>query len=200
MSRRPVIEAMVKDGDVGNGELLVVAPSVGTYGFAPRVGEVLVGGSRAGRLTTLDRTSELVLPSGVTGRVAERLCTTRSNPVEYGEVLLRLVPVKADGVGEGVVSAAEAAAKDLPEGTFAVTSPTHGMFYRRPGPDAPAYVEVGSQVEQGARLALVEVMKCFSAITYGGGSLPTRAEIVEIRAQDTSEVAADEILFVVKPA
>ena len=55
-------------------------------------------------------------------------------------------------------------------------------------------------VEEGATLALVEVMKCFSAISYGGEGMPPRAEIVEVRAADGAEVAADEVLFVVKPA
>ncbi|MCP4898413.1 MAG: hypothetical protein GY906_15675 [bacterium] len=198
--RRPTLEVIVEASSSESGELLVVAPAVGRYGFAPRVGEVLVGGSRVGRLTALERTVELVLPRGVTGRVAERECTTRSNPVEHGQVLLRLVPVEAAEVGEGIVSAAEAAAKDLPEGTFAVTSPTHGMFYRRQSPDAPAYVEVGQSVDIGTTLALVEVMKCFSAINYGGEGQPPRAEIVDIRVEDTTEVAADEILFVLRPA
>jgi len=102
-------------------------------------------------------------------------------------------------VGEGIVSAADKATRGLPEGTFAVVSPTHGVFYRRPKPELPDYVEVGSVVEEGATLALVEVMKCFSAIAYGGPGLPARAAIVEVRGQDGAEVASDEILFVVKP-
>lgn len=200
MIKYPQIEVIVSDGDTTDGELLLGSPAVGLYGFAPRVGEVLVGGSRAGRLTSLGRTVELLVPRGVTGRVTGRQLSTRSDPVEYGQVLLRLVPVEASDVGEGIVSRAEEASRDLPEGTFAVTSPTHGMFYRRPRPDEPAYVEIGQIVEQGANLALVEVMKCFSAITYGGDQLPPRAEVVEIRAEDGSEVASDQVLFVVKPA
>jgi biotin carboxyl carrier protein len=195
---RRQVEALVANRD--NGEILVQAPAVGLYGFAPRVGEVLVGRSRLGRLTTLGVTVDLILPSGVTGRVAKRVAVTRHDPVEYGQSLLLLVPVQADEVGEGVVSAAEAAARGLAEGTFAVTSPTHGMFYRRSSPDAPPYVEQGQVVEEGATLALVEVMKCFSAITYGGQDLPPRAEIVEIRADDGAEVKSDQVLFVVKPA
>jgi hypothetical protein len=44
------------------------------------------------------------------------------------------------------------------------------------------------------------LMKCFSAITYTGDGLPPRAEIVEARAADGSEVQTDQVLFVVKPA
>lgn len=200
MIKFPGVEVMVSNGQTADGELLLSSPAVGFYGFAPRVGEVLVGGSRVGRLTTLGRTVELLVPKGVTGRVAERQLATRSDPVEYGQVLLRLVPVEAGDVGEGIVTGAEQAARGLPEGTFAVTSPTHGMFYRRPRPEDPAYVEPGQIVEQGSTLGLVEVMKCFSAISYGGDQLPTRAEIVEVRAEDGAEVASDEVLFVVRPA
>jgi acetyl-CoA carboxylase biotin carboxyl carrier protein len=200
MSKFPEVEVLVSDGEGNNGELLLKSPGVGLYGFAPRVGEVLVAGSRAGRIISLGRTMELVVPRGVTGRVAERQLATRSDPVQYGQVLLRLVPVEASDVGEGIVTGAEKAARGLPEGTFAVTSPSHGMFYRRPRPDEPAYVEVGQVVDTGSTLGLVEVMKCFSAISYGGDQLPSRAEIVEVRAEDGSEVASDEVLFVVRPA
>jgi biotin carboxyl carrier protein len=195
--RHPRLETLVTSSGSGNGEILIQAPAVGMYGFAPRVGEVLVGGSCAGRLCALGQAVELVLPVGVTGRVAERRLPARSTAVEYGQVLLRLVPVEASEVGAGIVSRADAATRGLPEGTFAITSPTNGMFYRRARPDSPSYVEVGQVVEEGTTLALVEVMKCFSAITYGGEGLPARAEILEIRVADSSEVTADQILFVV---
>ena len=74
------------------------------------------------------------------------------------------------------------------------------MFYRRPRPDEPAYVETGQIVEHGSTLGLVEVMKCFSAIVYGGDDLPPRAEIVEVRADDGAEVETEQILFVVRPS
>ena len=180
--------------------LVLESPAVGLYDSAPMVGEVVVGGSRAGVLTSLGRRIDLVVPKGVTGRVAEACLTTHRDPVEYGQVLLRLVPVEAGDDSEASVSEAGPTNSGLPEGTLAVLSPPHGMFYRRPRPDEPQYVEIGQIVETGATLALVEVMKCFSAIVYGGPDLPDRAEIVEVRADDGAEVGADEILFVVRPA
>jgi acetyl-CoA carboxylase biotin carboxyl carrier protein len=74
------------------------------------------------------------------------------------------------------------------------------MFYRRPNPESSPYVEPGDIVEEGVTLALVEVMKCFSAITYGGNGLPSRAEVLEARAEEGEEVEADQVLFVVRPA
>jgi acetyl-CoA carboxylase biotin carboxyl carrier protein len=124
----------------------------------------------------------------------------RRDPVDYGQVLLRLVPVEATDVDKKSSEEAHTNVSGLPKGCYGVTSPTHGMFYRRPRPDAPFYVDVGHTVEMGTTLALVEVMKCFSAITYGGEGLPPRAKVVEVRAEDSSEVKADQILFVVEKA
>jgi len=182
------------------GEQVLGSPMVGAYSSAPRVGEVVVGGSRAGRLTTLGRNVELVVPRGLTGRIIERKPSDRSEPVEYGQELLRVAPVEASGEGDADALGSIAAVEDLPEGTMAVRSSIHGMFYHRPRPDDPAYVEIGQIVENGTTLGLVEVMKCFSAIVYGGVDLPSRAEVVEIRAEDGAEVEADQVLFVVRPA
>jgi acetyl-CoA carboxylase biotin carboxyl carrier protein len=199
VSRLPQIEALIENDSSSEGALLVRSPGVGMFGAAPRLGEVVVEGSRAGLLTTLGKRSEVVIPAATTGRVAERLITHLREPVEHGQVLLRLLPVHAEEIGADV-EGATTSVDGLPEGTFAITSPTHGMFYRRPSPDAPAYVEPGQVVEAGVTIALVEVMKCFSAITYGGPGLPPRAEVVEIRANDSSEVEADQLLFVMRPS
>jgi acetyl-CoA carboxylase biotin carboxyl carrier protein len=140
------------------------------------------------------------MPPAAAGRVAERMLHNRRDPVDYGQVLLRLVPVEATEADKRSPEETQANVSGLPEGSYGVTSPTHGMFYRRPRLDAPFYVDVGHTVEEGATLALVEVMKCFSAITYGGEGLPPRAKVVEVRAEDSSEVQADQILFVVEKA
>jgi biotin carboxyl carrier protein len=200
MSDREPLVALVEPAPEGG--ILVRSPGVGVYGQTPRTGEILSAGSRAGRLTTLGRTVDLILPPGTTGRVAEHRLPNRRDPVAYGQELLRLAAVEAgDSQDDAALAGAGAGvAEGLPEGTFAVTSPTHGMFYRRASPDAPLYVEEGQVVEQGTTLALVEVMKCFSAIAYGGDDRPARAEIVQVRADDGAEVRADQILFVLRPA
>lgn len=42
-----------------------------------------------------------------------------------------------------------------------IRSPIPGVFYRRPDPDSPMFVEEGDTVEPGAVVGLVEVMKQF---------------------------------------
>lgn len=194
------IDVIVSADPEDRNERLLGSPAVGHFSSEPVVGEVLVGGSRVGCLTSLGRKMDLVVPGGVTGRVAEIEAATRSDPVEYGQILLRLVPVEATDAADAVAANADEAAGDLPEGTFAVRSSIHGMFYHRPRPDEPPYVEIGTIVDQGTTLGLVEVMKCFSAVVYGGKELPSRAEIVDVRADEGAEVKTDQILFVVRQA
>ena len=46
----------------------------------------------------------------------------------------------------------------------AVLSPMVGTFYRSPGPDAPAFVEIGQTVRVGDVLCIVEAMKMMNQI------------------------------------
>ena len=102
-------------------------------------------------------------------------------------------PAKA-AAGQDRVPAA-AGAPSLVEGQVAVRSPMVGTFYRRPAPDEPPYVEVGSEVETDAPLCLVEVMKLYTTI-YA----KTRGRIARICAREAELVEYDQILFVIDPA
>jgi biotin carboxyl carrier protein len=194
------LNVIVAEDPARRDELLLESPAVGRFTAETTAGEVVVGGSRVGCLRSLGRRIDLVVPSGVTGRVVEVETATRRRPVGYGQLLLRLVPVEASGEGGAAAAGFDDPTGELPEGAFAVRSSIHGMFYQRPRPDEPPYVEIGQIVEKGATLGLVEVMKCFSAVVYGGPDLPARAEILEVRADDGAEVGTDEILFVVRRA
>jgi len=60
---------------------------------------------------------------------------------------------------------AESAAA-APAGT-PVLAPSVGLFWRAPSPDAPPFVEVGSQVGPGDTIGIVEVMKLMSPVPAG---------------------------------
>ncbi len=45
-----------------------------------------------------------------------------------------------------------------------VTSPFVGTFYRSPSPDVPPFVEVGSRVQVGQALCIIEAMKLMNEI------------------------------------
>ena len=51
---------------------------------------------------------------------------------------------------------------------------------------------------ESARLPLLEVMKTFNQIGYGGAGFPEDAEVVEVRVADRDEVRAGQVLVVVR--
>jgi len=75
-----------------------------------------------------------------------------------------------------------------------ITSPIVGTFYRKPSPDADAFVSVGSVVEAGATVCLVEAMKMFNEI-----EAEYKCKIIEILKQDTEPVEFGDALFLVEP-
>lgn len=55
---------------------------------------------------------------------------------------------------------------EAPAGTdrTTVNAPLTGIFYRSSTPQAPAFIQVGSQVSQGEVIGLIEAMKLFNEI------------------------------------
>lgn len=45
-----------------------------------------------------------------------------------------------------------------------IIAPLPGIFYRKPAPDKPPFVEEGDQVEAGHTIGIVEIMKQFTEI------------------------------------
>jgi biotin carboxyl carrier protein len=147
-------------------------------------------------LVQLNRRYRLVLPDGAGGVVGEGVSALRVVAVEHGQPLFRLRAVEREW---SEPSASKAASGDeLAAGVHAVVSPTDGVFYRRPSPDAEPFVEVGSRVARGQPVGLVEVMKTFNQIVYGGAGVPDEAEVLEIRCGEAEEVRAGQPLIVLR--
>lgn len=187
--------------DVKDPETLIVSsPIVGMADGAPRMGVFLNPLDRIISMKRLNERFVLRLPRDVQGRVTEVFVPNRYAPVAFDQPLARLDPrvlqeADAKTATAGRASHAGAAGEEV----IAVQSPSEGIFYRRPSPDAPAYVEVGTRVTTGTVLGLVEVMKCFNQITYGGPALPESGEVVKILADDSAEVQFGQPLFWVRP-
>ncbi len=207
----PLIALITQAGEPAGGAIVIRSPAVGILRGVPTPGHLFGPGEAFATLTILDRTHALLIPEGVSGLVAEiRVGGHGSDalPVEFAQPIFTLAPIdtalKAGGIPaagparEPGAAAGGAAPEAVPEGCHAVLCPADGVFYRRPRPTEPPYVEVGSRVGHGQTLALIEAMKCFSAITYGAPGLPEEAEIVEIRAEDASEVRHGQVLLVVR--
>ena len=95
------------------------------------------------------------------------------------------------------VAAAPVAAAPAAENSNYITvkSPMIGTFYRKPSPDKPMFVEVGSNISKGDVLCVIEAMKLFNEIES-----EVSGKIVKILVDDMSPVEFDQPLFIVDPS
>lgn len=90
-------------------------------------------------------------------------------------------------------AAAEAAAKANAPHPGAVLSPMVGTAYRKPSPDARSFVEIGSKVQAGDKVLLVEAMKTFNEIVA-----PRAGTVTAIYVEDGTPVEYGEPLLVIE--
>lgn len=76
-----------------------------------------------------------------------------------------------------------------------VKSPMIGTFYRSSGPDKDAFVSVGSIIQKGDKVCIIEAMKLFNEIES-----EISGKIVKVLIEDASPVEYDQPLFLVEPA
>ncbi len=105
-------------------------------------------------------------------------------------------PVAAPVAAAPVAAAAPAAAAkpaDLRTHPGVVTSPMVGTAYRRPSPEAKAFVEIGSTVREGEKIMLIEAMKTFNDIVA-----PRSGTVTQILVEDGRPVEYGEPLLVIE--
>ena len=121
---------------------------------------------------------------------------TASEPT-YVQQLPAQAPVQQIVAAPVAPAAAPVAAAPLAEDSKYVTikSPMIGTFYRKPSPDKPMFVEVGSTIGKGDVLCVIEAMKLFNEIES-----EVSGKIVKILVDDSSPVEFDQPLFLVDPS
>jgi acetyl-CoA carboxylase biotin carboxyl carrier protein len=124
--------------------------------------------------------------------------------VEKGDLRIRVARTVTAAVtvpmGHAPVALAVPAAAASPEAVKAagphpgtVTSPMVGTAYRKPSPDAKAFVDIGTRVEVGEKLLLIEAMKTFNEI------VATQAgTVTAIFVEDGQPVEYGEPLLVIE--
>ena len=80
-------------------------------------------------------------------------------------------------------------------GRLVVHSPQSGRFHLHPSPGEAPFVSIGAVVEVGQPIGLIEVMKTFAHVRYGGRDLPSRGRVTRVLVEDGAEVAAGEPLI-----
>lgn len=96
--------------------------------------------------------------------------------VEHGDLQIRVArepapvhmtasaPMAAAPVAAPMAAPVTAAAAEAKAAENAVTSPMVGTCYLAPSPDAADFITVGSQVEEGQTLVIIEAMKVMNQI------------------------------------
>jgi len=185
---------LVRNRDDGRTELC--APAVGYFRASPAIGAVITPGLTLGELEILGAIHHLVAPKAARGLVVESLGRELGRaPAEYGAALLVLDPGAVQNASPETTEAEAAEQEGL-----VFRAPGSGRFYRRSAPGRPAFVEVGDEIKEGQTVGLLEVMKTFNRLTYGGQSLPAGARVVRVVPEDGADlVKGDPILELEEP-
>ncbi len=112
-------------------------------------------------------------------------------PVQEAALPAPAAPTPLHLVSSSVAPAAAAPAPQYHE----IKSPIVGTFYRSPAPDAAPFVQVGSTVEPGAVLCIVEAMKLMNEI-----EADVAGKIAKIMVENGQPVEYDQTLFLVEKA
>ena len=102
-------------------------------------------------------------------------------------------PVASAPVQASAPAASAPTAKADAPHAGAVPSPMVGTAYRRPSPDAKAFVEIGSTVKAGEKILLIEAMKTFNEIVA-----PRAGTVTAILVEDGQPVEFGETLLVIE--
>jgi acetyl-CoA carboxylase biotin carboxyl carrier protein len=118
--------------------------------------------------------------------------------VEKGDLRIRVarmvtaavtVPVAAPAALSEAAGPAKAGAPH----PGAVLSPMVGTAYRKPSPDAKPFVEIGSKVQAGEKVLLIEAMKTFNEIVA-----PRAGTVTALYVEDGTPVEYGEPLLVIE--
>ncbi|MCP4975105.1 MAG: acetyl-CoA carboxylase biotin carboxyl carrier protein [Maribacter sp.] len=133
-------------------------------------------------------------------KITIRTGSTSGNETTYVQQIpvaqAPIAPVAAPSLPETEAPASPAAeAPDADSKYITIKSPIIGTFYRKPSPDKPSFVEVGSNIGKGDVLCVIEAMKLFNDIES-----EVSGKIVKILVEDSSPVEFDQPLFLVDPS
>ena len=74
-----------------------------------------------------------------------------------------------------------------------VTAPMVGTFYRAPGPEEPPFVEIGSRINVGQAVCILEAMKLMNELES-----EVSGEVIEILVENGTPVEFGQVLMRVK--
>lgn len=137
---------------------------------------------------------KIVIKTGNAGTRIEQVMVPAAAPVAMP---VAAAPIAAAPAAPPVATVAEkpAAAPVANESKLiTIKAPMIGTFYRSPGPDKPAFVNVGDEIKPGKTICIIEAMKLFNEIES-----EVSGRIVKVLVDDAKPVEFDQPLFLVEP-
>ncbi|MEN9325850.1 acetyl-CoA carboxylase biotin carboxyl carrier protein [Flavobacterium sp.] len=110
------------------------------------------------------------------------------------QAIQQAAPVAPAAIAPAAAAPVETAVEDNSK-YITIKSPMIGTLYRKPAPDKPMFVEVGSTISKGDVVCVVEAMKLFNEIES-----EISGKIVKVLVDDSSPVEFDQPLFLVDPS
>ena len=80
------------------------------------------------------------------------------------------------------------------QGLIEIKSPMVGTFYRAPSPESAAFVDIGSEIQPGQVICIIEAMKLMNEI-----KAEVKGKIKEILVENGHPVEFGQVLFRVEP-
>jgi len=179
--------AAKRDGD----RATLLAPQPGYFTPALADGDLVAPGHTLGDLEVLGRRIRLVAPE------VHGLAASARGPraVAFGDALVEVDASAQLGGRAGATQGQTAAAAT----GLVFRAPTSGRFYSKAGPDKPVFVKAGDELSPGTTVCLLEVMKTFHRVTYGGAGVPDRARVRDVLVTDGADVTQGDPLLALDP-
>ena len=115
--------------------------------------------------------------------------------VQVQTVAAAPAPAAQAPVAAAPAAPAAPVATPVSDNLYTIKSPMIGTFYRAPGPEKDNHVEVGSSIEPGKTVCMIEAMKLFNDIDS-----EVSGKIVKILVENATPVEFDQPLFLVEKA
>ena len=120
-----------------------------------------------------------------------------TNSIHEAPQIIQHVP----SIQQAIVSALEPVAQSVTSvvaettsNLITIKSTMIGTFYRSTSPDKDPFVSVGSVIQKGDKICIIEAMKLFNEI-----EAEVSGKIVKVLVDDSSPVEYDQPLFLVEP-
>ncbi|MFH1858039.1 MAG: acetyl-CoA carboxylase biotin carboxyl carrier protein [Candidatus Omnitrophota bacterium] len=120
-----------------------------------------------------------------------RLKKGSGGSIEGGAEKLMVFPAGVPQIGS---LPKEEPAKETVVKTTEIKSPIVGTFYRASSPEAPPFVEVGSKVEVGQIVCIIEAMKLMNEIKS-----EVSGRLVDVLVENGHPVEFGTVLFLIEP-